>query len=183
MLGGGYVGLEFAQAYRRFGSRVTVVARGPQLLAAKIPTSPTRSSTLLVDEGIDVLLGTETLRVDGRSRRALRVARSHAAGERTIEASDLLAALGRTPNTTGIGLDLAGVELDARGYIAVNDRLETSAPGVWALGECAGSPQFTHVASTTFASSATTSPAEPARRAVDWFPSACSPIRRSRASA
>jgi pyruvate/2-oxoglutarate dehydrogenase complex dihydrolipoamide dehydrogenase (E3) component len=145
VLGGGYVGLEFAQAYRRFGSRVTVVEHGPQLLPHEDPDVADAISQLLVDEGIDVMVGTSALRVEG-ARGAWRVRVRADGSERAIEGSDVLAALGRTPNTDGIGLDAAGVDLDARGYIAVNDRLETRAPGVWALGECAGSPQFTHVA-------------------------------------
>ena len=128
VLGGGYVGLEFAQAYRRFGSRVTVLQRGPQLLAREDPDVAEALRRLLADEGIEVLLSTETLRVNGRSG-ALSVVVRTSDGERVIAASDLLAATGRTPNTTGIGLDVAGVDLDARGYIAVNERLETSAPG------------------------------------------------------
>ena len=144
VLGGGYVGLELAQAYRRFGSRVTVVARAPQLIEREDADVGDAMLQLMRDEGIDVLLDTETLRVDGRTGE-LRVVVRGRDGERVIAASDLLAALGRTPNTSGIGLDVAGVEVDARGYIAVDDRLATSAPGVWALGECAGSPQFTHV--------------------------------------
>ena len=144
VLGGGYIGLEFAQAYRRFGSRITLVERGPRLLAREDPDFADAILQLLTDEGVQVLLGTHTLRVDGR-KGDLRVVVRTPDGERTLAATDLLAALGRTPNTSGIGLDVAGVNLDARGYIAVNERLETSAPGVWALGECAGSPQFTHV--------------------------------------
>jgi pyruvate/2-oxoglutarate dehydrogenase complex dihydrolipoamide dehydrogenase (E3) component len=149
VLGGGYVGLEFAQAYRRFGSRVTVVERGPQVLAREDPEVAEALQRLLADERIEVLLNAETLRVDG-SRGALHVVVRTSGRERIIEASDLLVAAGRAPNTKGIGLDVAGVELDARGYIAVNDRLETSAPGVWAIGECAGSPQFTHVSEDDF---------------------------------
>jgi pyruvate/2-oxoglutarate dehydrogenase complex dihydrolipoamide dehydrogenase (E3) component len=149
VLGGGYVGLEFAQAYRRFGSRVTVVERGPQLLAREDPDVAEALQRLFADEEIEVLLSTETLRVDG-PRGALRVVVRTGGRERTIAASDLLAAMGRTPNTAGIGLDVAGVELDGRGYIAVNERLETSAPDVWAIGECAGSPQFTHVSEDDF---------------------------------
>jgi len=145
VLGGGYVGLEFAQAYRRFGSRVTVVERGAQLLAREDPEVSAALQRLLADEEIDVLLNAETLRVDGR-----RVVVRTSEGERVLAASDILAAMGRVANTTGIGLDLAGVELDARGYIAVNERLETSAPDVWAMGECAGSPQFTHVSEDDF---------------------------------
>jgi pyruvate/2-oxoglutarate dehydrogenase complex dihydrolipoamide dehydrogenase (E3) component len=83
--------------------------------------------------------------VDGRSGRAVTVTARTPSGERKIEGSDILVATGRIPNTAGIGLDEAGIELDARGYIRVNERLETTAPGVWALGECAGSPQFTHI--------------------------------------
>jgi pyruvate/2-oxoglutarate dehydrogenase complex dihydrolipoamide dehydrogenase (E3) component len=144
VLGGGYVGIEFAQAYRRFGSRITIVERGPQLLAHEDPDAAHAVSQLLMDEGVDVLLDTPTDRVEG-TRGAWRIT-VHANGtERTIEATHVLAAMGRKPNTEGIGLDVAGVGLDAHGYIAVNDRLETSARGVWALGECAGSPQFTHV--------------------------------------
>ena len=149
VLGGGYVGLEFAQTYRRFGSRVTVLQRGPHLLAREDPDIAEALRRLLADEGIEVLLSTETLRVNGRSG-ALSVVVRTSDGERVIAASDLLAATGRTPNTTGIGLDVAGVDLDARGYIAVNERLETSAPEVWAIGECAGSPQFTHMSSDDF---------------------------------
>jgi pyruvate/2-oxoglutarate dehydrogenase complex dihydrolipoamide dehydrogenase (E3) component len=145
VLGGGYVALEFAQAYRRFGSRVTVVARGHQLLHHEDPDVADAVLQLLVDEGVEVLLEAETLGVEG-ARGALRVVVGTDGREHDIQASNVLAALGRTPNTNGIGLDLAGVDLDPRGYIAVNDRLETSAPGVWALGECAGSPQFTHAA-------------------------------------
>jgi pyruvate/2-oxoglutarate dehydrogenase complex dihydrolipoamide dehydrogenase (E3) component len=145
VLGGGYVGIEFAQAYRRFGSRVTIVERGPRLLAHEDPDVAHALSQLLTDEGVDVLLDTATLRVDG-THGAWRITVRANGSERAVEATHVLAAMGRTPNTDGIGLDVAGIELDARGYIAVNDRLETSAEGVWAMGECAGSPQFTHAA-------------------------------------
>jgi pyruvate/2-oxoglutarate dehydrogenase complex dihydrolipoamide dehydrogenase (E3) component len=145
VLGGGYVGLEFAQAYGRFGSRVTVTERGSRLLRAEDPEVAEAVSRLLADEGVELVLGAEPVRVEGR-RGDLRVVLRTPDGERTVEASDVLVAVGRTPNTGGIGLDLAGVALDGRGYIAVNERLQTSAPGVWAVGECAGSPQFTHVA-------------------------------------
>ena len=96
-------------------------------------------------EGIQFLVAAEILRVRGRSGEAVAVSVRTASGERTIEGSDILVATGRIPNTDGIGLDVAGVDLDDRGYIRVNERLETSAPDVWAIGECAGSPQFTHV--------------------------------------
>ena len=145
VLGGGYVGLELAQAYRRFGSRVTVVEHGPQLAGREDPDVADAIGRLFGDEGIEVLLSAEALRVEGRSGESVRLHVRTPQGERIVEGSDILAATGRTPNTGGIGLDVAGVQLDARGYIQVNDRLETSAPDVWAIGECAGSPQFTHV--------------------------------------
>jgi pyruvate/2-oxoglutarate dehydrogenase complex dihydrolipoamide dehydrogenase (E3) component len=145
VLGGGYVGLEFAQAYRRFGSRVTVLEHGPQLLAREDPDVAAAIANVLDGEGIEVLLGTEVVQVEGKSGEAVRLRVRTAGSERTLAGSDILAAVGRTPNTAGIGLDVAGVELDARRYIKVNDRLETTAPQVWAIGECAGSPQFTHV--------------------------------------
>ncbi len=145
VLGGGYVGLEFAQAYRRFGSRVTILEQGPQVLAREDPDVAEAVQRLLADEEIEVVLGAQVLRVDGQ-RGAVRVVVRASGGERTIAATDVLAATGRSPNTSDVGLDVAGVALDQRGYIAVNERLETSAPDVWALGECAGSPQFTHIA-------------------------------------
>jgi pyruvate/2-oxoglutarate dehydrogenase complex dihydrolipoamide dehydrogenase (E3) component len=145
VLGGGYVGLEFGQAYRRFGSRVTIVERGAQLLAREDADVAAELERIFAAEGIEVLLGTEVVDVGGRSGDGVRLRVRTADGERSIACSDILVAAGRTPNTAGIGLDVAGVELDPRGYVRVNDRLETSAPGVWAMGECAGSPQFTHV--------------------------------------
>jgi len=118
VLGGGYVGLELAQALlENFTS-----------------------------EGIEVLLETKVREVEGLSGQQIRIRAENHHGDQTIEGTDLLVAAGRTPNTRGIGLEAAGVELDARGYIKVNERLETTAPGVWAMGDCAGSPQFTHVA-------------------------------------
>jgi pyruvate/2-oxoglutarate dehydrogenase complex dihydrolipoamide dehydrogenase (E3) component len=143
VLGGGYVGLELAQAYRRFGSRVSIVEAGPQLAGREDSDVAAAIVEMLRDEGIAVHLGVKVLRVQGRSGDAVSL-QIRTASDQTIEGSDILVAAGRTPNTAGIGLDLAGVALDARGYVAVNDRLETSAPDVWALGECAGSPQFTH---------------------------------------
>ena len=100
---------------------------------------------ILSDEGIQFLLGAETLDVHGRSGEEVSLRVRTSSGEQQIEGSDILVAAGRIPNTAGIGLEEAGVELDGRGYIRVNERLETTAPEVWAIGECAGSPQFTHV--------------------------------------
>jgi pyruvate/2-oxoglutarate dehydrogenase complex dihydrolipoamide dehydrogenase (E3) component len=150
VLGGGYVGLEFAQAYRRFGSRVTVLEHGPQLAGREDPDVAEAIGQLFADEGIEVLLSAEVLRVEGRSGEGVRLQVRTPQGERLLEGSDILVATGRTPNTAGIGLDTAGVRLDGRGYVQVNDRLETSAPDVWAIGECAGSPQFTHVSEDDF---------------------------------
>jgi pyruvate/2-oxoglutarate dehydrogenase complex dihydrolipoamide dehydrogenase (E3) component len=145
VLGGGYVGLELAQAYRRFGSRVTIIQHGSQLMEREDPDVADELQRILSDEGIQVLVAAETLRVQGRSGEQVSLRVRTPSGEQTIEGSDILVAAGRTPNTAGIGLEVAGVELDGRGYIRVNERLETSAPDVWAIGECAGSPQFTHV--------------------------------------
>ena len=146
VLGGGYVGLELAQAIRRFGSRVTVVEMGPRLAGREDADVGAALLELFHDEGIQVLLGAEVRRVEGRSGAEIRVSVEDAGGERVIEATHFLIAAGRTPNTQDIGLDLAGVELDERGYVKVNERLETTAHNVWAVGDCAGSPQFTHVA-------------------------------------
>lgn len=145
VLGGGYVGLELAQAYRRFGSRVTIIEHGPQLAGREDPDVAEEIRRILSDDGVDIFLDAEIREVRGRSGRNVSLLVRDSSGERTIEGSDILVAAGRTPNTAGIGLDAAGVALDNRGFIKVNERLETSAPDVWAIGECAGSPQFTHV--------------------------------------
>jgi pyruvate/2-oxoglutarate dehydrogenase complex dihydrolipoamide dehydrogenase (E3) component len=150
VLGGGYVGLEFAQAYRRFGSRVTVIEHGPQLMGREDPDVSEEVQRILADEGIQVLVGAELVRVQGRSGKAVTLVVRTLAGEQTIEGSDILVATGRVPNTADIGLDKAGVELDAHGFVRVNERLETSAPDIWAIGECAGSPQFTHISEDDF---------------------------------
>ena len=145
VLGGGYVGLELAQAYRRFGSSVTVIEPGRQLMSREDPDVATEIQRILSDEGIRILVGAEPLDVHGRSGEEVSLRVRAAGGEQQIAGSDILVATGRVPNTAGIGLAEAGVELDGRGYIRVNERLEATAPDVWAIGECAGSPQFTHV--------------------------------------
>ena len=166
VLGGGYVGLELAQAFRRFGSRVTIIEHGPQIAGREDPDVADEMRQILNDEGIDILVGAETRRVQGRSGRDVRVLVRTSSGERTVEGSDILVAAGRSPNTAGIGLDLAGVELDGHGYIKVNECLETSAPDVWAIGECAGSPQFTHVSFDDFRIIRDNLAGEPARPAT-----------------
>ncbi len=145
ILGGGYVGLEFAQAIRRFGSPVTIIQHGPRLLQREDPDVADALLELMKHEGVEVLLQSEVLSVTGRSGTGVALRVRSGATETTLEASDILVATGRTPNTDRLDAAKAGVELDGRGYIRVNDRLQTSAPDVWATGECAGSPQFTHV--------------------------------------
>jgi pyruvate/2-oxoglutarate dehydrogenase complex dihydrolipoamide dehydrogenase (E3) component len=145
VFGGGYVGLEMAQAYRRFGSRVTVIEPGSRIMGREDPEVAVELQKILSTEGVQFLAGAEILRVSGRSGEAVAVSVRTAARDQTIQGSDIMVATGRIPNTEGAALDIAGVDFDARGYIRVNDRLETTAPDVWAIGECAGSPQFTHV--------------------------------------
>jgi len=145
VLGAGYVGLELAQAYRRFGSRVTVIDRGPQLMSREDPDVADEMQRILNNDGVQFLTAAEVLSVRGRSGEQINVVARTPAGEQEIDGSDILVATGRVPNTAGIGLDEAGVELDDRGYIRVNERLEATALNVWAIGECAGSPLFTHV--------------------------------------
>jgi pyruvate/2-oxoglutarate dehydrogenase complex dihydrolipoamide dehydrogenase (E3) component len=145
VLGAGYVGLEFAQAYRRFGSQVTVIETGHQLMSREDPDIVEAMHRILSEEGIQFVLSAEPVAVRGRSGDRIHVTVNTHKGAQAIEASDVLVAVGRTPNTADIGLDTAGVAMDPHGYISVNERLETTAPHVWAIGECAGSPQFTHV--------------------------------------
>ena len=150
VLGGGYVGLELAQAYRRFGSRVTVIERARTLMGREDGDVAAEIQRILSGEGIEFLLGAEIAEVRGKSGVGIDLVVWTESGERTIDGSDILVAAGRSPNTAGIGLNEAGIALDERGYIRVNERLETTAPDVWALGECAGSPQFTHVSEDDF---------------------------------
>ena len=109
-----------------------------------------RCGEILGDEGIKILVEAELLHVQGRSGEKVSLGVRTASGEQKIDGSDILVAVGRIPNTAGIGLEATGVKLDARGYIRVNERLETTASKVWAIGECAGSPQFTHISEDDF---------------------------------
>jgi pyruvate/2-oxoglutarate dehydrogenase complex dihydrolipoamide dehydrogenase (E3) component len=145
ILGGGYVALEMAQAYCRFGSRVTVIEDRPRIMSREDPDVADEVQRILSEEGVEFLVGARTVAVEGRSGDKVMLSLRTASGDRHIEASDLLVAAGRIPNTAAIGLDTAGIETDARGYIRVNERREATAPDVWAIGECAGSPHFTHV--------------------------------------
>jgi pyruvate/2-oxoglutarate dehydrogenase complex dihydrolipoamide dehydrogenase (E3) component len=145
VLGGGYVGLELSQAFRRLGSNVTVVEHGPQLAHREDPDVGAALENLFVDEGIEVVLDAKTGRVEGHSGNRVRVYVNDGHGDRALEGTDLLVATGRKANTDGIGLDKIGVQLDEQGYIRTNERLETTAENIWATADCAGSPQFTHV--------------------------------------
>jgi pyruvate/2-oxoglutarate dehydrogenase complex dihydrolipoamide dehydrogenase (E3) component len=150
VLGAGYVGLEFAQAFVRFGSRVTVLERGSQLLPREDPDVAEALLEFLYLDGVDVRLNVEVAQVEGSSGGSVRVILANSAGTSLLDGSDILVATGRIPNTQNVGLDKTGVALDVRGYIQVNERLETTAPSIWALGECAGSPQFTHISEDDF---------------------------------
>jgi pyruvate/2-oxoglutarate dehydrogenase complex dihydrolipoamide dehydrogenase (E3) component len=146
ILGGGYIGLEFAQAMRRFGSRVTVIERNTRLIHREDDDVTDAMHELFRDEGIEVLTNSRVTRVEGKSGEAVKIHLVQAETEKILAGSHLLVAGGRTPNTKDIGLELAGVELTDRGYIKVTERLETTAPDVFAVGDCAGSPHFTHIA-------------------------------------
>ncbi|MBB5064773.1 NAD(P)/FAD-dependent oxidoreductase [Granulicella mallensis] len=150
ILGAGYVGLEFAQAMRRFGSQVTVVDRNERVIHGEDEDTTEGLQSLLEDEGIKLVLNAKLKSIAGVSGKSVRVTLSQNGTEKLLEGTHLLVAAGRVPNTKDIGLDLVGVELTERGYIKVNERLETTAPGVWAVGEVAGSPQFTHISEDDF---------------------------------
>jgi pyruvate/2-oxoglutarate dehydrogenase complex dihydrolipoamide dehydrogenase (E3) component len=145
VIGGGYVGVELAQAMRRFGSKVTVIDRNARLMSREDPDVCEALRSLLADEGIDILLNARLKQVSGKSGESVSIVVEQNGIEKVLKGSHLLVATGRNPNTEGLGLELAGVELTDRGYIKVNERLQTTAPGVCAIGEVAGSPQFTHI--------------------------------------
>jgi pyruvate/2-oxoglutarate dehydrogenase complex dihydrolipoamide dehydrogenase (E3) component len=145
VLGGGYTGVEMAQAYRRFGSRVTIIEPGPQIMAREDADVAEQMTSALTGEGIEIVLNARPLRIDGLNGQSVSATVSTPAGEREIAGSHLLVAVGRIPNTADIGLDKAGIALNERGFIQVDERLRTTASSTWAIGECAGSPQFTHV--------------------------------------
>jgi pyruvate/2-oxoglutarate dehydrogenase complex dihydrolipoamide dehydrogenase (E3) component len=150
ILGGGFVGLEFAQAMRRFGSRVTVIDRNDRLAHREDQDVSDALLELFQDEGIEVRTNTRIIRVQGKSGESVKLSVQRDGSNLVLEGTDLLVAAGRTPNTDGIGLEVAGVETTNHRYIKVNERLETTAPDVWAAGECAGSPHFTHISENDF---------------------------------
>jgi pyruvate/2-oxoglutarate dehydrogenase complex dihydrolipoamide dehydrogenase (E3) component len=145
VIGGGYVGIEFSQAMRRFGSKVTMIDRHQRLMSKEDDDVSEGLASLLQDEGVDVLLSARVRKLSGKSGNAVSIVVEQNGAEKTLQGSHVLVAGGRVPNTEGLGLDLAGVELTDRGYIKVNERLQTTAAGVWAIGEIAGSPMFTHI--------------------------------------
>src|SRR5262249_20486332 len=144
ILGGGYIGLEFGQMFRRFGSNVTVVQRGKQLLVREDPDVAEEVLNVLQEDGIDVLLQTDATRVEAAAPGVALHLRGPE-GDRTVAGSHLLVATGRVPNTDALNLAAAGVQVDAHGFIPVNDRLETNVPGIYALGDVKGGPAFTHI--------------------------------------
>jgi len=145
VLGGGYVGVEFAQMFRRFGSEVTIVQRSGQLLTHEDPDIAEEVVQILREDGIEVLLNSDGWRVEQGAGGQIRLAVRSPDGERTLSGSHLLLAAGRVPNTEALNLEAAGVETDERGFIQVNERLETSVPGIYGLGDVKGGPAFTHV--------------------------------------
>jgi len=144
VLGGGYIGLEFGQMFRRFGSRVTMVQRGRQLLPLEDEDVAGAVLDILHEDGIEVLLGSQAVRAASHGS-GVRLTVRTPEGERDLDGSHLLRAAGRVPNTDRMNLPAAGIATDGKGFITVNDRLETSAPGVYALGDVKGGPAFTHI--------------------------------------
>jgi pyruvate/2-oxoglutarate dehydrogenase complex dihydrolipoamide dehydrogenase (E3) component len=144
ILGGGYIGLEFGQIFRRFGSRVTIVQSAKQLLAREDSDVADEVAKILREDGIEILLSAKSERVSYTEGR-IRLEVSAAEQKRTLEGSHLLVAVGRTPNSDSLNLPAAGIETDAKGFIKTNNRLETSAADVYALGDIKGGPAFTHI--------------------------------------
>jgi pyruvate/2-oxoglutarate dehydrogenase complex dihydrolipoamide dehydrogenase (E3) component len=145
VLGGGYIGLEFGQMFRRFGSQVTIAQRASQLLGREDQDVADEIAKILREDGIEVLLDTEAVRAERSGDDRIRLTVRTSDGERTLVGSHLLAAAGRVPNTDALNLAAAGIETDRNGFIKTNERLETSAPGIYALGDVKGGPQFTHI--------------------------------------
>jgi pyruvate/2-oxoglutarate dehydrogenase complex dihydrolipoamide dehydrogenase (E3) component len=143
VIGGSYVGLEFGQMYRRFGSEVAIVEMGPRLVGREDEDVSEAIREILEAEGVEVRVGAECIAVEKR-RGGMAVRLECADGKPEVEGSHLLLAIGRRPNTDDLGLDAAGIEVGERGFIAVDEELRTSAPGVWALGDCNGRGAFTH---------------------------------------
>ena len=146
VLGGGYIGLEMAQALRRFGSRVTIIERNDRLIHHEDDDVVTEMHSAMQDEGIEIITSAIVEQVEGKSGEWVKLQLVQPGRESFVEGSHLLVASGRVPNTKDIGLDLAGVATTEHGFVKVNERLETTAPDIYAVGDCAGSPHFTHIA-------------------------------------
>jgi len=144
IIGGGYIGLEFGQMFRRFGAKVTIIHIGHQLLDHEDPDVSEEVRKILSEDGIEILLETETASVRKASG-TIELTIKHSGETRTITGSHLLLAVGRTPNTDALNLAATGVETDSHGYIKVNEYLETNVPGIYALGDVKGGPAFTHI--------------------------------------
>lgn len=145
VLGGGYVGVEFSQMFRRFGSEVTIIDTASQLLGREDKDIADAMAGILREDGIEILLETKPIRAERDSSGALALVVPSSTGERTISGSHILAAAGRAPNTSDLNLDAAGVRTDENGFIPVNERLETNVPGIYAIGDVNGGPAFTHI--------------------------------------
>jgi Pyruvate/2-oxoglutarate dehydrogenase complex, dihydrolipoamide dehydrogenase (E3) component, and related enzymes len=145
VMGGGYIGLEFGQMFRRFGSRVTIVQRGKQLLVQEDSDVAEEVTQILRDDGVEVLLESAALRVEKATDSNIELAVKTLQGERVLCGSHLLVAAGRIPNTERLNLAATGVQTDPRGFVQVNERLETNVPGIYALGDIKGGPAFTHI--------------------------------------
>jgi pyruvate/2-oxoglutarate dehydrogenase complex dihydrolipoamide dehydrogenase (E3) component len=145
IVGGGYIGLEFGQMFRRFGSQVTVIQRGANLLAREDPDVAEEVANIMREDGLEILLETRPVSVKQLSRGNIELTVQTKTGERTLNGSHLLMAAGRVPNTDWLNLDAAGIQTDKRAFIQVNERLETNVPGVYALGDIKGGPAFTHI--------------------------------------
>lgn len=153
IVGGSYIGLEFAQMFRRFGARVTVIEMGPRLIGREDPEISDAVREILQAEGVAVRLGAECIRFspcDWKGAPGACVHVSCTEGDPAVEGSHVLLAVGRRPNTDDLGLEAAGVALDKRGYVAVDEQLRTNVPGIWALGDCNGRGAFTHTAYNDF---------------------------------
>jgi pyruvate/2-oxoglutarate dehydrogenase complex dihydrolipoamide dehydrogenase (E3) component len=183
VLGGGYIGLELSQAMRRFGSKVTIIERNQHLVHREDEDITQALEELCRDEGIDVATNTRITGVEGRSGDSVKIRGTRDGVETELEGTHLLVAGGRTPNTGNIGLEPAGVETTEHGFVRVNERLQTTAEGVWAIGDCAGSPHFLISPSMTSAWCEITLPAATVSRPDVRCPFACSPILSSPGSA
>jgi len=146
IIGGGYIGLEFGQMFRRFGSQVTLIQRRPRLLTREDEDVSDGITKILREDGITVLTGTTPQQVEQRSSGRMQLTVRTPQGEQQLTGSHLLAAAGRVPNTEDLTPEAAGIQLDKEGYIQVNGQLETNVPGIYALGDVKGGPAFTHIA-------------------------------------